>query len=160
LRHLGGLLEGPARDGLHVLVGLLLLGTVEHQEEGLRAQPHAGVQIGLRALDVIVEVITEQVHRIDGVLSAVLQKMVVEEYKGNEALILAFSDARDALEFSRSLLLGVSDGGSVGDGLSGVGELLKEDLRDDDVVRVPEVDREDDDGSVAFGLEYMASLSR
>lgn len=57
-----------------------MFGTIEDQQESLSAQPHASVHVGLRALDVIVKVVTEQVHRIDGVLSAVIQEMVVEEH--------------------------------------------------------------------------------
>lgn len=68
-------------------------------------------------------------------------------------MVLAFSYTGYSLQFSRRLLLGVGDRGCVGDGLSSVGEFLKKYLRENDVVAVPEVDREDDDGTVALDLE-------
>ena len=51
-------LEGPA-IGSGWLGGLLLLGTVEHQQQGFHSDPHAGVHERSRAFDVILKVVAE-----------------------------------------------------------------------------------------------------
>ena len=46
-------------------------GAIQHLKEFSYAVAHARVHVGLRALNVIVQVVTERLHKTDGLLAAV-----------------------------------------------------------------------------------------
>lgn len=110
----GGTSEGTSRGSL-LLLGELLLGTVENLEERLNTDSHAGVKVRLRALDVIHEVVTEEDGHIDGTSASLLLEVTVEEDLGDETIGL--TNVANRGDFSRRGGLGEVDGGSSRDGL-------------------------------------------
>ena len=67
-------------------IGLgLRFGPVEHLEEGRGLGPHPGVNVGLGALDVIVQIVSEQVYQVDGVVPGRAIGVAREEDEGDVA---------------------------------------------------------------------------
>jgi len=58
----------------------LWLGAIEHLEEVGCFGPHSGVQIGLGALDVVVEIVAERVDQVDCVVAGLLVCVSREEH--------------------------------------------------------------------------------
>lgn len=152
------LLEGAARGSL-LLLGQILLGTVENLEELIDTVAHASVQVRLGALDVVVQVVSELDNHIDGSLLGRSLEVAVEKDHANITISL---ETTDAAQLSRRVLLREIDGGSTTDGLlkllqkqitSGTcrrsrsaesSTNLKENLTNDDIIGILEVDGKED----------------
>jgi hypothetical protein len=121
---------------------------------------------------VIVQVVTERLDVIDAPVAIGARDVRLEENKRDKAVVLISRDALHALQLERRLLLREGDRGDVRDGLADLlkflveknekmqsqlqiirSTYLKEDLGDDLVRRVLEVDREDNNDTVALRLD-------
>lgn len=77
------LLEGTTRGSL-LLLGKILLGTVENLEELVNAVSHTSVEVGLGALDVVVQVVSELDNHIDSSLASRGLEVTIEEDCGQQ----------------------------------------------------------------------------
>jgi len=73
--------------------------------------------------------------------------------KGDETSASILTDSTDSLKFEWGLLGGVGNARGIAHGLTGIGELLEEDLGDDLISWVLEKDGEDNEDSLGVGLD-------
>jgi hypothetical protein len=106
--------ESATRGGL-LLLGQLLLGTVQNLEERLDTKSHASVEVRLGALDVIHEVVAEDDGHVDRLGSRFLLEVAIKEHLGDEAVRL--SKVLNRSNLSRGCGLGEVDRGGTTDGL-------------------------------------------
>lgn len=120
--------QEDVRCGLSLFLGLGF-GAVQHLKELCNAVTHATLHVGLRALDVVVEVVSEELNATDGLPRLVgVGKVAGEEDKGDVADILCSVEPWDVSDLKRRLSQTVNDLWCSLDGrqLSRVGKLLRE----------------------------------
>ena len=125
----------------------LLASTVENLEKGSNTSTHADVQVSLRALDVVVQVVAEGEHDIAGGIT--LLRSIVTSLK-KEGSIAVSVEVADASKLGwRVLEVGVASRGT-GHVLA---ELVEEHVAKDDIILIIKVDGEDNDDTVTVLLE-------
>lgn len=148
--YLVGMLEGSSTGSLLLLDHILLLCSVQHLEELADSESHSRVHVGLGALDVVVEVVSEDLNVRDTVLSSRGNQVSREEHKSDVSHVVGVRRGLDHIpDLQRRLLLRVQHLGGVLDGSSSsINEFLQEDLSEDSVGFVLENGGEDDGHSV------------
>jgi hypothetical protein len=98
--HLRDCLPFPSRN--------LRLCTVEDLLELTDSVPHAGVQVSLRALDMVVQVVTEQLDvRNRGCRNGRVEEMAREENECDVSDFIGLPEAWDIADFQRRFTIGV-----------------------------------------------------
>jgi len=133
--------------------GLLLLGScvrrsgsVQNLKQTVHSRSHAGVQMRLRAFDVIVEVVSEGLDVVDG--SFAVLEVGLEKNKHNKALGFFGSHSRNTLQLIWRFSGSKCHSGSAVEVSSSIRELLQEDTGKDLIVGIFKVDGEDDGDGV------------
>mmetsp|Transcript_49745 Transcript_49745/g.125032 ORF Transcript_49745/g.125032 Transcript_49745/m.125032 type:complete len:299 (-) Transcript_49745:200-1096(-) len=129
--------------------------TIQHLQHVVHAVAHALVHVPLGALDVVVQVVAEVLHVVDGPVLVLLCKMVLEENNSNKREVLATDDARDVLELVGRLVDGVLHRRRVADGAARVLELLQENFCEDLITRILEFDSKQANNTVTLGADVQ-----
>lgn len=148
--YLVGMLEGSSTGGLLLLDYVLLLCSVQDLEELADSESHSRVHVGLGALDVVVEIVSEDLNVRDTVLSSRGNQVSREEHKGDVTHVVGVRRGLDNVpDLQRRLLLRVQHLGGVLDGSSSsIHKFLQEDLSEDSIGLVLEDGGENDGDSV------------
>lgn len=136
-----------AREGLLRLRLLLLLGTVKHLKEEVNSRTHTDMEVRLRALNVIMHIISKLDELIDGQIS-LLGGIVSALHK--ERCIAMSAEVTDTLELGGRVLEVDVDSGRTLDKLA---HLSQEHTADNSVIRIVKEDAENDDDTVVVLLE-------
>lgn len=139
------LLAGESLAGRGLLLAFHLgHGAVEDQHPAGHALPHAHVQVRLRALDVVVQVVAEARQQRDGLLLAVAADVALLQRKGYVPGRLRLDRQGQARELSGRLLAKVNRRRSAYSTL-GLDEFLQENSGQGAICEVGEIDLEDHD---------------
>ena len=142
--------EGPLRSTTGLTRadsnGDLLASTVENLEKGANASTHADVEVSLRALDVIVQVVAEGEHNIASGLT--LGRGIVTSLKKEGSITVSTGADTSKLRW-RILQVSVASRST----RHVLAELVKEHVAKDDIILIIEVDGEDHDDTVTILLE-------
>lgn len=106
----------------------------------------------------VVEIVSEGLDVVDGLLSLGSSNVGLEENERDISLMISDLEVSNSLQFHGGLLLRIGDGRSVGHGSSSILILLQEDLGKDDIIKILELDREDNNASIRFGLQIEGLL--
>lgn len=125
----------------------LLASTVENLKKGGDTSTHADVQVSLRALDVIVQVVAEGEHNIASILALV--GGIVTSLKKEGSITVSMEVADTGKLGWRVLQVGVASRGT----RHVLAELVQEHVAKDDIILIIKVDGEDDNDAVTVLLE-------
>lgn len=137
--------EGSSGSGL-LLFRELLLCSVEDLEKQLDACTHSDVEIRLRALEVVVEVVAELHQHVQCLLELSRRKVSVLEHERHITVCAEVAALRNVARRLSELHIDRRSAGQV------LRELGEEHLTEDDVVGVGELDGEDHRNTVAVWL--------
>ena len=101
--------ERLAAESLLLLVLLFGPGPVEHFEESGSLGAHPLVDVGLAALDVVVQVVPEQVDQVDGVLPRRRRCVPGEEHERHVPDVVTHCRVRLVLKFRGRVAMAVQD---------------------------------------------------
>lgn len=116
------------------------------------------MDVGLRALDVVVQVVPEHVYEVDGVVAGAARRVPREQHERDVADVVV-DDGVGVLQLERRLPVAEEDGRRRVRRPQALLQLLHEHLADDDVVLVAEARREDHGDSVGFCLDVPSRQS-
>lgn len=145
-----GVPKSSATSSLLLLDHILLLSSVQHLQELTDSESHSRVHVRLGALDMVVEVVSENLNVRNAVFSSRRNQMSREQHKGDVSHVVSVGGRLDNVpDLQRRLLLrvehlrGVLDGSS-----SSINKLLQKHLSENSIGLVLEDGREDDGHSV------------
>lgn len=116
------------------------------------------MNIGLRALDVVVQVVPERVDQVDGVVSSAGIGVTREQHKGDVANVVTHSGVR-VFQLQRRFPVAKEDLWGCMAGSASFFELLHEHLSNDHIVVILKHCAEDYCDSVLLDSTYMVSSS-
>ena len=137
--------EGSSRSRL-LLLRQLLLCSVEHLEEQVDARAHSDVEVRLRALEVVVEVVTELDQHVQRLLDLPWREVSVLEHERHVSVRVETAAVRDVARRLSELHVDRWRARKV------LREFGEEHFAEDDVVDIGELDREDHRNTVAVCL--------